>query len=152
MGSKSLGSLLILGNSFVARALARVVHQLNIQVQLVTTSAEVITQLGVNPPDLLLVELTALGSANIGLADIADACHERGTRLVLLTVRSVDETTACASLLGAIATLNKRAPLRATAERVTALVEHAHCVRELGIVFDPGMPWIEEGEEIAALV
>jgi DNA-binding NtrC family response regulator len=152
MGSKTTGSLLLLGNSQVTRELATVLSRLDLHVTFVASPREAMTFLQKDAPDLLLVEMTALRFTDIGLADLADAAHELGTRIALLTARSVVETAACASLIGAIATLNKWVSVRVTAERVNALVTHALCARNLGVVFDPGMPWAENDDEMVALV
>ena len=146
------GSLLILGNSQVTREVASALSRLDLDVRYVATAAQAMQALHESTPDLLLVELTAVGFTGVGLADLADACHELGARLALMTGRSVFENSSCASLIGAIASLNKWVPVRVSAERINALVSHAHCARELGIVFDPGMPWAENNDEMAALV
>ncbi len=152
MGTKMIGSLLLLGNSNVTRELATVLSRLDLHVKFVTTAREAMTVLQKDAPDLLVVEMTALGFTEIGLADLAGAAQELGTRIALLTSRSVVETSACALLIGAIASLNKWVSVRVTAERVNALVTHALCARQLGVVFDSGMPWVDNDDEIAALV
>jgi DNA-binding NtrC family response regulator len=151
MGSKATGSLLLLGNSSVTRELTAVLARQDVHVKFVNSADEAMTSLRQDVPDLLLVEMTALRFTQIGLADLADAARELGTRVVLLTTRSVLETAACALLVGAIASLNKWVPVRVTAERVNALVTHALCARQMGVVFDPGMPWAENDDEMAAL-
>jgi len=120
----------------VTRELTTVLGRLDLRVKSVTIAREAMTLLRRDAPDLLVVEMSALRFTQIGLADLADAARELGTRVVLLTSRSVFETAACASLIGAIASLNKWVPVRVTAERVNALVTHAVCARQMGVVFD----------------
>ena len=75
--------------------------------------------------DLLAVEMTAVGFGEIGLADLAEIARQRGTRLALLTSRSVMDTDACASLLGAVGSLHKWVPVRVTAQRLSELAVSA---------------------------
>jgi ActR/RegA family two-component response regulator len=152
MGSKADASLLLLGNSTVTRELAMALGRMDLDMRYVATSTEAMNVLQRQAPDLLVVEMTALRFTQIGLADLADAAREVGTRVVLLTSRSVVETNACASLIGAIATLSKWVSVRVTAERVLALATHACFSRRLGVVFDAGIPWAENDDEMAALV
>jgi DNA-binding response OmpR family regulator len=152
MGSKTIGSLLLLGISTVTRELAMALGRLNLDMKYVATASEAMNVLQRQAPDLLVVEMSALRLTQIGLADLADAAREAGTRVVLLTSRSVVETNACASLIGAIATLSKWVPVRVMTERVNALLIHAVCARQMGMVFDPGMPWADNDNEMAALV
>lgn len=152
MATIATSSLLFLGNSQVTREVAAALTRMDLEVRYVANAKQAMQALHESTPDLFVVELTAVGLSGVGLADLADVCHELGTRLALVTGRSVFETSSCASLIGAIASLNKWVPVRVTAERITALVTHAHCARELGIVFDPGIPWAENDDELAALV
>ena len=115
-----------------------------------TTPSQAVEVLRAGETDLLVVEVTAVGQSAIGLGgDLAEAAREHGTRLALLTSRSPLDTADCASLLGAIASLNKWMSVRVTAERLTALVTSARYSRNLGIVFDHAMPWVENGNAIA---
>jgi len=152
MATNASGSLLILGNSNVTREVSTALARLDLDVRYAGTALQAMQALHESTPDLLIVELTAVGFTGVGLADLADLCRDLGTRLALMTGRSVLETSSCASLVGAIASLNKWVPVRVSAERINALVSHAHYARELGIVFDPGMPWAENNDELAALV
>jgi len=149
MKSENSGSLLLLGNSSLTRELATTLDRLELEVNLVSTATEAAAILPKGETDLLVVEVTAVGHSGIGLAGLAEAARDHGTRLALLTSRSPLETAACASLLGAIASLNKWMSVRVTAQRLLALVLNARCSRDLGIVFDHEVPWVENDEAIA---
>src|SRR5207245_8656340 len=98
---------------------------LNVDVKFVTTARAAYDALNGERRDLLAVEMTAVGFGDIGLADLAESAHQRGTRLALLTSRSVIDTDACASLLGAVGSLNKWVPVRVTAQRLSELAVSA---------------------------
>ena len=148
MTSESAGSLLLLGNTRLTRELSAALLRRDLEVKCVTTPSEAVEVLRAGETDLLVVEVTAVGQSAIGLADLAEAAREHGTRLALLTSRSPLDTADCASLLGAIASLNKWMSVRVTAQRLTALVTSARWSRNLGIVFDHAMPWVENGNAI----
>src|ERR1700737_620863 len=91
-------SLVMLGTSVVMQELAASLTRLGVDVKFVTTGQAAYEALqNGERRDLLAVEMSAVGS---GLADLAEVARKRGTRLALLTSRSVMETDACASLLG----------------------------------------------------
>ena len=115
-------SLVLLGTSTVMRELAAALTRLGVDVKFVTTARTAYEALqNGERRDLLAVEMTAVGCGDIGLADLAEVARKRGTRLALLTSRSVMDTDACASLLGAVGTLNKWVPVRVTAQRLSQL-------------------------------
>ena len=115
-------SLVLLGTSVVMRELAASLTRLGVDVNFVTTApAAHEALLNGERRDLLAVEMSAVGCGDIGLADLAEIAHQRGTRLALLTSRSVMDTDACASLLGAVGSLNKWVPVRVTAQRLSEL-------------------------------
>jgi DNA-binding NtrC family response regulator len=141
----------LLGNSTLTREIQGALVRLGLQVKLVSTAQEALEALLERENDLLVVEITAVGHTGVGLADLAEAARERGTSLALLTSHSPLKNVACASLLGAIGSLNKWMSVRVTAERLSALVTHARYSRQLGIVFNSEMPWVESDDEIALL-
>jgi DNA-binding response OmpR family regulator len=149
MQVETAGSLLLFGNSQLTRELCSVLVKLDLEVKRASTAAEAVAILRTGETDLLVVEVTAVGHSGIGLAELAEAARDHGTRLALLTSRSPLETAACASLLGAIASLNKWMSVRVTAQRLLALLTNARCSRDLGIVFDHEVPWVENDEAIA---
>ena len=115
-------SVLLLGNSTVARELATSLDELGVDVGFVTTTRDAFDALQSGERhDLLAVEMTAVGFGELGLADLAAAARERNTRLALMTSRSVFEIDACASLLGAVGSLNKWMPVHVTAKRLSEL-------------------------------
>ena len=119
-------SLVLLGTSSVMRELAATLTRLGVDVHLVTTAQAAYDALhSEERRDLLAVEMTAVGFGEIGLADLAEIARQRGTRLALLTSRSVMDTDACASLLGAVGSLHKWVPVRVTAQRLSELAVSA---------------------------
>jgi DNA-binding NarL/FixJ family response regulator len=118
-------SVLLLGNSTMARQLATTLDELNLDLLVVSTARGAFEALQGKRRDLLVVEMTAVGFGEIGLADLAAAARARGIRLALLTSRSVAEIDACASLLGAVAALSKGASIDVTARRLSDLAIHA---------------------------
>jgi DNA-binding MurR/RpiR family transcriptional regulator len=119
-------SLVLLGSSKVMWELAGTLTRLGVNVKYVTTAHAAYEALQSGERlDLLAVEMTAVGFGDIGLADLAEAARERGTRLALLTSRSVMDTDACASLLGAVGSMNKWVPVRVTAQRLSELAVSA---------------------------
>jgi len=125
-------SLVLLGTSTVMRELAATLTRAGLDVKFVPTAqaAYEAVQDG-ERRDLLAVEMTAVGHGDIGLAELAEAARRRETRLALLTSRSVMDTDACASLLGAVGSLNKWVPVRVTAQRLSELaVGAAHSIVE----------------------
>jgi D-arabinose 5-phosphate isomerase GutQ len=119
-------SVLLLGNSTVARKLATSLDELGVDVGFVTTTRDAINALqSVERHDLLAVEMTAVGFGELGLADLAAAARERNTRLALMTSRPVVEIDACASLLGAVGSFNKWVPVSTTAMRLSELAMQA---------------------------
>jgi DNA-binding response OmpR family regulator len=127
------GSVILLGNSNVSRELAAVLPRFDARVKCAKTSLEAIQLLDSCEVDLLVVELVAVGWTGTGLYELAEAARQKGTRLALLTSRSVMDTAACATLVGAMATLNKWTPVRVTAERIKALAGQARAIRQLGM-------------------
>ena len=116
----------MLGTSVVMQELAASLTRLGVDVKFVTTGQAAYEALqNGERRDLLAVEMSAVGSGNTGLADLAEVARKRGTRLALLTSRSVMETDACASLLGAVGSLNKWVPVRVTAQRLSELAVSA---------------------------
>jgi DNA-binding MurR/RpiR family transcriptional regulator len=119
-------SVLLLGNSTVARELATRLGELGTKVRFVTTTRDAFDALqSSNGHDLLAVEITAVGFGELGLTDLAAVARERDTRLALITSRSVADIDACASLLGAVGSVNKWAPVGMTARRLSELAIHA---------------------------
>jgi hypothetical protein len=119
-------SVLLLGYSTVARELATSLDKLGVDVGFVTTTRDALDALQSGERhDLLAVEMTAVGLGELGLADLAAAARERNTRLALMTSRSVVEIDECASLLGAVGSLNKFAPVRMNAKLLSELAIHA---------------------------
>jgi ActR/RegA family two-component response regulator len=118
-------SVLMLGTSTTARQLASTLDELNLDVYFASTARDALKVLRGQRRDLLVVELTAVGLGEIGLTDLAAAAQARGIRLALLTSRSVAEVDACASILGAVASLNKRASIDVTARRLSDLAIQA---------------------------
>jgi CheY-like chemotaxis protein len=115
-------SLVLLGTSTVMRELAATLDRGGVDVKFVTSAQAAYDALQEGERrDLLAVEMTAVGLGNIGLADLAEAARRRETGLALLTSRSVMDTDACASLLGAVGSLNKWVPVRVTAQRLSEL-------------------------------
>ena len=149
MSREKIASLLLLGNSSLTRELASALARFDLKVRFVSTATEAAAILRAGETDLFVAEVTAVGHGGIGLAGLAETARDHGTRLALLTSRSPLETTACASLLGAVASLNKWMSVRVTAQRLLALVTNARCSRDLGIVFDHEIPWVENDEAIA---
>lgn len=119
-------SVLFLGNSTVARELVSSLDELGVDVRSVTTTRDAFDALQSSKRhDLLAVEMTAVGLGELGLTDLAEAARARDTRLALMTSRSVVEIDACASLLGAVGSLHKWAPVRMNAKRLSELAIHA---------------------------
>jgi DNA-binding NtrC family response regulator len=115
-------SLVLLGSSKVMWELAGTLTRLGVDVKYVNSARAAYEALQSGERrDLLAVEMTAVGLGDIGLADLAEVARKRGTRLALLTSRSVMDTDACASLLGAVGSMNKWVPVRVTAQRLSEL-------------------------------
>lgn len=132
MAPMNSGTVVLLGNSPVARELAAVLPRSGVRTHYVTTATDAMRLLGRGEADLFVVEMVAVGVSEIGLFELAEAARAKGTRIALLTSRSVMDTTACATLLGAMATLNKWMPVRVTAERLHTLTTQAGAIRRLG--------------------
>lgn len=109
----------------MARKLATTLDELNLDVSFQESARDAFDALRGQRRDLLVVEMTAVGLGEIGLTDLAGAARARGIRLALLTSRTAAEIESCASLLGAVASLNKQSSIDVTARRLSDLAIQA---------------------------
>jgi DNA-binding NtrC family response regulator len=148
------GTVVLLGTSTVVRELASVLPRFGVRTHYVTSPADALRLLQRGEADLFAVEMVAVGVGSIGLFELAEAARAKGTRIALLTSRSVMDTTACATLIGAMATLNKWMPVRVTAERLHALTTQAGAIRRLSRELTrpadaPRMPVLPQPQRLA---
>ncbi len=87
-------------------------------------------------PDLIVVDLATRSFNDNAVIAMSEVARESGARLLVLTKQVSEDTSLCASLLGASGCLRKSDPLASLAARLQFLTRYAARNRKLGVVFD----------------